>query len=83
MNQTIDQISPEIVALIESQARMAGLSVDEYLRSLVEQKNGTSRPVTERLSREERLAALHEWANSHDSSVPALALEDISRETIY
>ncbi len=35
MNTTIDQIKPETIALIESQAANLGLSIDEYLRRLL------------------------------------------------
>ena len=83
MNQTIEQIKPETIALIESQAKIAGLSVDEYLRNLVQHGNAAQQPVHKSLTPEERLAALHEWASNHDPNIPALALEDISRETIY
>lgn len=35
MNATIEQIKPETLAIIESQAKTFGLSVDEYLRNLL------------------------------------------------
>ena len=37
MNTTLEQIKPETLAIIESQAKSSGLSVDEYLRSLLPQ----------------------------------------------
>lgn len=80
MNQTVEQIRPETIALIEAQAKLAGLSVDEYLRSLIP-KNNVS--VRETETPEERSARFLKWANSHHSPAPALLLEEISRETIY
>jgi hypothetical protein len=35
MNATIEQINPETLAIIKRQAKTFGLSVDEYLRSLL------------------------------------------------
>ena len=35
MNQTVEDIRPETIALIESQAKAFGLSVDEYVRALL------------------------------------------------
>ncbi len=35
MNTTLDQVKPETIELIESNARRFGLSVDDYLRSLL------------------------------------------------
>ena len=45
MNQTVDQISPETLSMIESQARLAGLSADAYLKSLIPNGNGTEKNV--------------------------------------
>ena len=83
MNKTIEQIKPETIALIESQARVAGLSIDEYLGRLVRHEHVAERPAPKLLSPEERVAAFEAWAKSHDPNIPALSLEDISRETIY
>jgi hypothetical protein len=35
MNAALEQIKPETLAIIEEQAKTFGLSVDEYLRSLL------------------------------------------------
>jgi hypothetical protein len=35
MNATLEQIKPETLEIIEKQAKIFGLSVDEYLRSLL------------------------------------------------
>lgn len=83
MNQTIEQISAETIALIESQAKIAGLSVDDYLQSLIPQTNGHEESRKNTISHEERMRHLKEWLERPHSSAPALSLEDISRETIY
>jgi hypothetical protein len=40
MNTTVEQIKPETLALIERQAKAWGMSVDEYLKSIL--PNGES-----------------------------------------
>ena len=35
MNTTHEQVKPETLAIIEARARLTGLSVDDYLRSLL------------------------------------------------
>lgn len=35
MNTTLEQVKPETLAIIESNAKQFGLSVDDYLRSLL------------------------------------------------
>lgn len=43
MSTTLEQIKPETLAIIEEQAKNSGLSVDEYLRSLLAKiENATS-----------------------------------------
>ncbi|CAN5531426.1 hypothetical protein BH10ACI3_BH10ACI3_27540 [soil metagenome] len=86
MNQTIE-ISTETAAIIESQAKLVGLSVDDYLKSLM--PNGTvnginkERPLYETATPQELAAAITAWAESHDQNSPGLGLEDVSRESIY
>lgn len=84
MNQTIE-ISTETAALIESQAKLAGLSVDDYLKTLVPNGNGNGvkQPFYETATAEEWVEAFSSWVEGHKSDAPALAIEDISRETIY
>lgn len=87
MSKVIDQISPETVALIESQAKLAGLSIDEYLKSLMPNGNGTGegdeRPLYETATPQEYADAITEWANSHSSTAPAITLESLRRENLY
>ena len=75
MNQSFEQIKPETIALIESQAKQAGLSVDEYLRSLIPHKNGTQTPLHETASPQELANSYLEWADSHDPGIPPIPLE--------
>lgn len=83
MNVTAEQISSETIALIELQARLAGMPVDYYLRSLLSNQNGKEKPRRDTRSREERMKAFDAWVDSHKSDAPALAPEDIGRDTIY
>ena len=85
MSQTVEQIDPETLAMIESQAKLKGLLVDDYLKSLMHNGNSNSEPEPhyETATPQERADAYLAWAEGHKSKAPALALEDISRETIY
>lgn len=87
MNRIIDQISPETIALIESQAKLAGLSIDKYLKSLMPngygKENAEERPLYETATPQELAEAIREWAESHEHNSPGLTLEDVSRESIY
>lgn len=90
MSQTVEQISPETLAMIESQARLAGLSVDDYLKSLMPHGIGDGnghengqRPLYETATPKELADAITEWAESHDSNAPAIPLESLRRENLY
>ena len=86
MNQTIE-ISAETATIIESQAKLVGLSVDDYLKSLMPGGNGNrtsdERPLYETATPQELAAAITAWAESHDQNSPGLTLDDVSRESIY
>lgn len=73
------EVSPETISLIETEAKSAGISVEEYVRNLIPNVKKSA----ETISKEERRRRLIEWVEGHHSDAPALALEDISRETIY
>lgn len=81
MSSILDQIKPETAETIAAEARARGLSVDEYLKSLLPQSNGdeTERPLYETASPEEWVQAFRQWAASH----PNLPIADDSRESIY
>lgn len=85
MNRIVEEISPETLLMIELQARLAGLSVDDYLKSLIPNGNGNAveKPFYETATPEEWVKAFHAWVEGHKVDAPALELEDISRETIY
>ena len=87
MNQIIEKISPETIALIESQAKLAGLSVDDYLKSLIPNGNGIEndepKPLYETATPQELADAITQWAESHDSNAPAIPLESLRRENLY
>ena len=85
MNQTIEKISDETLVMIKSQAKLNGLSVDNYLRSLMplENRNGEKKEVSENPKSKDRKEALKAWLNGPKSDAPALSLEEVSRESIY
>jgi hypothetical protein len=81
MSSIIDQINPETAETIAAEARARGLSVDEYLKSLLPQSNGDEdeKPLYETATPEEWVRAFREWTTSH----PILPTADDSREGIY
>jgi hypothetical protein len=82
MNRILEQIKPETAELLAAQARALGLSVDDYLRTLLPPTNGQGdeKPLYETASQEEWAKAFHEWAASHEV-LPVIAND--SREKIY
>lgn len=86
MNAILDQVKPETVALMAHLANVRGLSIDEFLRSILpadESVNGAEQPLYETLTPEELAQAFLAWAHGHSNNSPGLTLEDVSRETIY
>ena len=78
---TILEVQPDVASKIAAQARERGVSVDAYLRSLIEEKDAAeSRPD---LSPPEKVRLLREWAASHSLDTPLLSDEAISRESLY
>lgn len=76
------EIKPETAELLAAQARAHGLSVDDYLRSLLPRTNGDGdeKPLYESATPEAWVGAFREWATSH----PVLSsTADDSRESIY
>jgi hypothetical protein len=71
---------PEVEAGLLAQAQASGMSVEEYVLSVVE---GTVLPaVKNRLSPEERAAAFEAWSAGHRPT-PLLSDYAVSREAIY
>lgn len=72
MNATLEQIKPETVELLEKQAAKSGLSVDDYLRSLLPnvekdmslkgEPDGTKESAEEREIKRQKSIA---WIKSH------------------
>ena len=73
-------LTPEKETRLAEQARMAGLSLDEYVQRVLDQTVDTPAPM---LTREERVARFEAWADSHERDTPVLSDEAISREAIY
>jgi hypothetical protein len=78
---TMLEVEPEVASKIQARARERGVSVDVYLRELIEQKE-TESEKNSGLSSRERVRLLPEWASRHRNK-PLLSEDAISRENIY
>jgi hypothetical protein len=76
------EVEPELASKIEARARKRGVSVDVYLRELIDQKE-TESEGRNGLSSQERVRLLREWASSHSTNTPLLSEDAISRDSIY
>jgi hypothetical protein len=76
------EVEPEVASKIQARARERGVSVDVYLRELIEQK-GTESERSNGLSSQERVRLLREWASVHSTNSPLLSDDAISRKNIY
>ena len=76
------EVEPEVASQIQAKARERGVSVNVYLRELIDQK-GTESQRSNELSSQERVRLLREWAASHTLNTPVLASDAINREPIY
>jgi hypothetical protein len=73
-------LRPELEAGLLAQAQASGMTVEQYLLSVVE---GAVRPITEQtLSAEERARAFEAWSAGHRRT-PPLSDYAVSREGIY
>jgi len=79
---TMLEVAPELASKIQARARERGISVDVYLRELIDEK-GTESQRSNGLSSQERVALLREWASGHGTNTPVLSDEGLSRESIY
>jgi hypothetical protein len=71
---------PEIEAGLLAQAQASGMTVEEYLLSMVE---GVVLPATKNaLSPEQRAAAFEAWSAKHHAT-PPLSDYAVSREAMY
>jgi hypothetical protein len=82
MSSILDQIKPDTAETIAAEARARGLSVDDYLKSLLPQSNGDYGSVYEsKLSLTEVDQLLDELAEGGDNLMPLPS--DFSRKDIY
>ena len=76
------EVQPDTAAKIAAQAAARGVSIDTYLRLLVEEEQ--EKTATQKtLSPQEKARLWREWAASHHPDTPLLSDEAISRESIY
>jgi hypothetical protein len=77
-------LRPEIAARLESLANAHGLSVEDYLKQLVERESSLNAPKVpaRRLSAEEWAHQFEKWAASFPET-PAIPDEALSRENLY
>ena len=73
-------LAPEVEAELVAQARASGMTVEEYLLSVVE--GAVLKPAQIGLSAEERAAAFEAWSAAHRPT-PPLSDYAVSREGIY
>ena len=73
-------LKPEVEAGMLAQAQAAGMTVEEYLGSLVENALPLIKPAT--LSAEERAAEYEAWSAGH-AYTPPLSDYAISRASMY
>ena len=76
------EVEPEVASKIHARARERGVSVDVYLRELIDQKS-TEPERSNGLSSQERVRMLREWASGHTVNTPLLSDDAVSRESIY
>jgi hypothetical protein len=79
---TMLEVEPELGSKIQARARERGVSVDVYLRKLIDEK-GTESERSSGLSSQERVRLLREWASSHNTNTALLSDDAISRNSIY
>ena len=73
-------LKPEVEAGLVAQAQFSGMTVEEYLLSVVEGVVLPAAPST--LSPEQRAAAFEAWSASHRAT-PLLSDDAVSREAMY
>jgi hypothetical protein len=76
------EVEPEVASKIQARARERGVSVDVYLRELIDEK-GTVPEGGNKLSSQERVRMLRDWASGHSANTPLLSDDAVSRENTY
>jgi len=79
---TMLEVEPEVASKIQARARERGVSVDVYLRELIDQ-TGTEPERSNGLSSKERIRLLRKWAAGHTVRTATLSENAISRAHIY
>ena len=80
----VDHNTATILEALKAKAEAQGMTLEELLRVITADTNGTQeKPFFETATPEERAHAVEEWASRHRSSAPPLSDEAISRESIY
>jgi len=74
---TILEVEPELVSKIQPLARERGVSVDVYLRELMDQKE-TESERSNGLSSQERVHMLRGWASGRSTNTPVLSDEPLA-----
>ena len=76
------EVQSDTATILATQAQRQGLSVDAYLRRLV-QEHDPAPIMKARLSPQEKAALWLQGAASYNPNTPLLSDEAISRESIY
>ncbi len=76
------EVAPDVASKITARAEARGVSVDEYLRILIEEKEPQAGTQPD-LSPQEKVRLLREWAASHSRDTPLLSDYAVSRKGIY
>jgi hypothetical protein len=78
------ELKPETEDQLAEKARMSGVSVEDYIRDVLEEHAVSGEPaLSETATAEEWEAALLDWINTERPHHPPLSDEAISRESIY
>jgi hypothetical protein len=75
MNLILEQVKPETISILEVQAKSSGLSIDDYLKSLM----GISEDALKQVGTSEFIAAMESLGTESVASV----LSTYSRTEIY
>ena len=75
MNVILEQVKPETISILEVQAKSSGLSIDEYLKSLM----GISEDETKLVATTEFIAAMESLGSETATTIPTT----YSRNDIY
>jgi hypothetical protein len=73
-------MKPDLEARLIARAQASGLSVEDFLQQVLEERSGVGR--MQRLGAEEWAAQFEEWAESFPESAP-IPDEALSRENLY